>query len=144
MRAPNVWTSRMWKIWEWAADLTPGDRREKPQDSWEFYVIKFSEFCAQICVCFRIRLRCCLKIDQLDEQQSVHFPAWTTHKEVYCTAHGYLTKLVFSLLESALNKLFQSGLRKIPRQTQEGDSCVINGYLPRITLFPLMTFVRDV
>jgi hypothetical protein len=144
LRAPSVRSSRTWKIWEWAGNITPGDRREEPQDSWEFYFIKLSEFCDQIYACFRIRLKCCLKIDQRGEEQILHFPTWTTRKEVYSTAHGYLTNLVFSLMESALNKLFQSGLRKIPRQTQEGDNYVIIGYLLRITLFTLMAFGRDV
>jgi hypothetical protein len=142
--APSVRSSRTWKIWEWAANVTPGNRREEPQDSWEFYIVKFIKFYAQICCCFRIRLRCCLKIDQRDEEQSVHFPTWTTRKEMYCTAHGYLTKLVFSLMESTLNKLFQYGLPKIPCQTKEGDNYVIIGYLLRITLFTLMEFGCDV
>ena len=86
-------------MWEWAGNVTPGDRREESQDSWEFYVVKFSEFYAQICAFFHIRMQPCLKIDQRDEGQNVHFPTWTTRKEVYSTAHGYLTELVVSLME---------------------------------------------
>ena len=74
----------------------------------------------------------------------MHFPTWMTRKEVYCAAHGHLKKPVFSLMESKLDKLFQSGLRKIPRQTQEGDNYVIIGYLLRIALFTLLAFGCDV
>ena len=138
LRASSVRCSRTWKIWDWSANVTPENRRDEPQDSWEFYVVNFIKFCAQICVCFRIRSRRCLKIDQRDEEGSVHFPTWTTRKEVYCTAHGHLKKLVFSLMESTLDKLFQSGLRKIPLQTQEGDNYVIIGYMFRAVSLPVI------
>jgi hypothetical protein len=96
-----------------ARQLAPIGRREEPQDNCEFHVAKFSEFCAQICACFLLRLRCCLKFRDVT-RNSLHFVTWATRKEVNSTAHGYLAKLFFFILmESSLSKLFHSGIRKI-------------------------------
>jgi hypothetical protein len=50
---------------------------------------------------------------ELHKEWSLHFATWATRKEVYCTARGYLIKLVFISVELLLSKPFDSRLREI-------------------------------